>query len=61
MMPNPYHEWSRLESSRRVQKAWEEGRAKDTRKYKAGAVKRAAFLTTIGAWLVRLVGGGGGI
>lgn len=32
MMPNPYHEWSRLESSERVHKAWEQGRAKDVRK-----------------------------
>jgi hypothetical protein len=61
MMPNPYHEWSRLQSSERVQKAWEEGQAKETRKHKVGAAKRAAFTTTIGAWLVRLIGGGGGI
>ena len=45
----------------RVSKAWEEGQAKQTRKYKARVAKRAAFTTAIGAWLVRLVGGGGGI
>jgi hypothetical protein len=57
-MINPYHEWSRLQSSERVQKAWEDGKAKDTRKHKVGVAKRAASLTTIGAWLVRLIGGG---
>jgi hypothetical protein len=52
---------SRQMAAERVSKAFREGQAKQTRKYKAGATKRAAFLTTIGAWLVRLVGGGGGI
>jgi hypothetical protein len=61
MMPGPYHEWSRLQTSERVSKAWEEGKAKQTRKHEVGVAKRAAFLTTIGAWLVRLIGGGGGI
>jgi hypothetical protein len=32
MMPNPYQEWSRIESARRVQEAWKEGQAKDARK-----------------------------
>ena len=60
-MPNPYHEWSRMQSAERVTKAFHAGRAKETRKYKADAAKRAAFTTTIGAWLIRLIGGGGGI
>jgi len=52
---------SRQQAAERVQKAFREGLARDSRKGRAGAVKRAAFTTTIGAWLVRLVGGGGGI
>ena len=35
--------------------------AKDTRKGRASAAKQTAFTTAIGAWLVRLIGGGGGI
>jgi len=58
MMPGPYHEYSRQQTAERVSKAWQEGQAKQTRKYKAGAAKRAAFTATIGAWLVRLIGGG---
>jgi hypothetical protein len=61
MMPNPYHDWSRQQAAERVTKAFREGRAKETRNYKASAAKRAAFTTTIGAWLVRMIGGGGGI
>jgi hypothetical protein len=61
MMPGPYHDWSRQQAAERVTKAWEEGKAKETRKYKAGVAKRATFTTAIGAWLVRLIGGGGGI
>jgi hypothetical protein len=61
MMPTPYHEWSRLQSSERVQKAWEEGKAKDTRKYKADVAKRAAMIAAVNAWMIRLFGGGGGI
>ena len=61
MMPGPYHEWSRQQAAERVSKAYREGLAKETHKYKAGAAKRAAFTSTIGAWLVRLIGGGGGI
>jgi hypothetical protein len=58
MMPGPYHEYSRQQTAERVTKAFREGQAKQTRKYKAGAAKRVAFTTTIGAWLVRLIGGG---
>ncbi|MGA9162787.1 MAG: hypothetical protein WB297_18235 [Actinomycetota bacterium] len=58
-MPSPYHEYSRQQSADRVSKAWQEGQAKQTRKHKVSAAKRAAFTTTIGAWLVRLIGGGG--
>jgi hypothetical protein len=61
MMPGPYHEHNRQQAAERVSKAWKEGQARETRKYKASAAKRAAFVTTIGAWLVRLIGGGGGI
>ena len=61
MMPAPYHEYNRQQAAERVSKAYREGLAKDTRKGRAAAAKRAAFTTTIGAWLVRLVGGGGGI
>jgi hypothetical protein len=61
MIPGPYHEWSRQQAAERVSKVYHEGRAKQTRKGKADAAKRAAFTTTIGAWLVRLIGGGGGI
>jgi hypothetical protein len=61
MMPGPYHDYSRQQAAERVTKAYQEGRAKETGKYKAGAAKRAAFTTTIGAWLIRLIGGGGGI
>jgi hypothetical protein len=61
MMPGPYHDWSRQQSSERVQKAFREGLAKETRKGREGVAKRAAFISTIGAWLVRLIGGGGGI
>jgi hypothetical protein len=32
MMPGPYHEWSRMQSADRVEKAFKEGRAKDVRK-----------------------------
>jgi hypothetical protein len=32
MMPGPYHEWSRIQSSERVEKAFKEGRSKDVRK-----------------------------
>jgi hypothetical protein len=46
-------------AAERVSKAYQEGRAKETRKYKASAAKQAAFTTAIGAWLVRLIGGGG--
>ena len=60
-MPGPYHEYSRQQAAERVSKAYREGLAKETRKGKAGAAKRAAFTTTFGAWLVRLIGGGGGI
>jgi hypothetical protein len=49
------------QAAERVQKAWQEGQAKETRKYQAGVAKRAAFVSTIGAWLVRLIGGGGGV
>jgi hypothetical protein len=31
-MPGPYHEYNRQQAAERVQKAWEEGRAKDVRK-----------------------------
>jgi hypothetical protein len=51
---------SRQQAADRVQKAYREGLAKDTPKGRASAAKRAAFASTIGAWLVRLVGGGGG-
>jgi hypothetical protein len=61
MMPGPYHDYSRQQAAERVTKASREGRTKETRKYKAGVAKRAAFTTAIGAWLVRLIGGGGGI
>ena len=61
MMPGPYHEFSRQQAAERASKAYQEGRVKETRKYKADAAKRAAFTSTIGAWLVRLIGGGGGI
>ena len=61
MMPGPYHEYSRQQAAERVSKAYHEGRAKQTRSHKGRAAKRAAFTTTIGAWLVRLIGGGGGI
>ena len=52
---------SRQQAAERVQKAYREGLAKDTRKGRASAAKRAAFTIAIGAWLVRLIGGGGGI
>jgi flagellar biosynthesis/type III secretory pathway protein FliH len=61
MMPNPYHEWNRQQAAERVQKAWEEGKAKDTRKYKEGVAKRATMIAAVNAWMVRLFGGGGGI
>jgi hypothetical protein len=61
MMPGPYHEDSRQQAAERVTKAFQEGKARETRKYKASVAKRAAFVSTIGAWMVRLIGGGGGI
>jgi hypothetical protein len=58
MMPGPYHEWSRIESSERVRKAHEEGRAKDVRKTTNGLavygllVSWALFMAAmIGLWL----------
>lgn len=61
MMPGPYHEWNRQQAAERVTKAYREGLARDTRKGRVAAAKRATFTTTIGGWLVRLIGGGGGI
>jgi hypothetical protein len=52
---------SRQQATGRVQKAFREGLAEDTRKGRASAANGAAFTTTIGAGLVRLIGGGGGI
>jgi hypothetical protein len=52
---------SRQQAAERVQKAYREGLAMETRKGRASAAKRAAFVSAIGAWLVRLIGGGGGI
>lgn len=52
---------NRQQAAGRLQKAYRVGLAKDTRKGRASAAKRAAFTTAIGAWLVRLIGGGGGI
>jgi hypothetical protein len=57
-MMRPYDNHERQMAAERVQKAFREGQAKQTRKYKAGVAKRAAFTMTIGAWLVRLIGGG---
>jgi hypothetical protein len=51
----------RSQAAERVNKAFQGGKAKEIRKHKAGAAKPAAFTTTIGAWMVRLIGGGGGI
>jgi hypothetical protein len=52
---------SRQQAAERVSKAYREGLAKETRKHRASAAKRVAFTSTIGAWLVRMIGGGGGI
>jgi hypothetical protein len=62
MMPNPYHEWARLQTADRVQKAYRERLAKDTRKGRISSTRRALTATAaVMAWLTRLVGGGGGI
>jgi hypothetical protein len=58
-MMRPYDRHERQMAAERVSKAYQEGRAKETSKYKASFAKRAAFTTAIGAWLVRLIGGGG--
>lgn len=61
MMPGPYHEYSRQQAAERVSKAYHEGFAKETRKYKADAAKRSSMVAATMAWMVRLFGGGGGI
>jgi hypothetical protein len=62
MMPNPgYHEHLRQKTAEAVESAYRGDQVKQTRKYKADAAKRRAMTATIGAWLVRLIGGGGGI
>jgi hypothetical protein len=58
-MMRPYDRHEGQMAAERVSKAYQEGRAKETRRYKASVAKRAAFTTAIGAWLVRLIGGGG--
>jgi hypothetical protein len=52
---------SRQQAAERVQKAYREGWPRTPAKGRASAAKRAAFTVAIGAWLVRLIGGGGGI
>jgi hypothetical protein len=51
----------RQQAAERVQKAWEESKAKETRRYKADAAKRSSMVAATMAWMVRLFGGGGGI
>ena len=58
MMPGPYNEYSRQQADERVTKAYQEGRAKQTRSYKARAAKRSSMIAATTAWMVRLFGGG---
>ena len=60
MMPGPYHEYSRQQSADRVNKAYREGLAKETRHARIGATRRALATTgAMMAWMIRLFGGGG--
>ena len=62
MMPGPYHEFSRQQAAERVTKAYQEGRAKETRHARIGATRRALATTgAMMAWMIRLFGGGGGL
>jgi hypothetical protein len=62
MMPNPYHEYSRMQSADRVREAQAQGLAKLTRHARIGATRRAFIgIGAILAWMIRLVGGGGGV
>jgi len=62
MMPGPYHEWSRHQAAERVQNAYREGLARETRHARIGASRRALMSTgALMAWMIRLFGGGGGI
>jgi hypothetical protein len=58
-MMRPQDHYERHLAAERVDKAWHEGRAKETRKHKAGVAKRASFIAGVNAWMVRLLGGGG--
>jgi hypothetical protein len=62
MMPGPYHEYSRQQAAERVQTAFREGRAKETRHARISATRRALATTgAMMAWMIRLFGGGGGV
>jgi len=61
-MPGPYHEYNRQRTADRVEQAYRDGLAKQTRKGRIGSTRRAVTASgTVMAWLTRLVGGGGGI
>jgi len=62
VMPGPYHEYNRQRTADRVEAAYRDGLAKQTRKGRIGSTRRAVTAAgTVMAWLTRLVGGGGGI
>jgi hypothetical protein len=57
-----YHEYSRQQSADRVREAWASRLAKMTRHARIGATRRAFIATgAVLAWMIRLVGGGGGV
>jgi len=52
-------EGPRDQAAERVQNAYREGLAKQTRKSRTSAAKRATFIAAATAWMIRLIGGGG--
>jgi hypothetical protein len=48
MMPGPYHEWSRMQSAERVEKAYKEARARGVRKRIKRSPEGRAHLTIYG-------------
>jgi hypothetical protein len=62
MMPGGnLHEYGRQHVADRVRTAERERKAKMTRRHQAGVAKRASMIAAANAWMVRLLGGGGGI
>ena len=61
-MMRPYDQYQRQQAAKRVQKAYRGGLAKQTRHARIGATRRAFIGTgAVLAWMIRLVGGGGGV